>query len=417
MADHNPKITEEIEEIIHLTQDIIVKLSLDIPLGEDLSFLQQSHFYFEIFKIIFNSDQFIDDAPEDGSANRIQKLLDFLANEVLFVNLEHINGEEISNGNIAHIKNFLQLIWALINVEDGGEGIGKENSTVEMNEVLGTDRENEDEKEQIESELSKEMIDKIDLDIMEYEESIKDKSEDSKKKVKSSNRTNKKVSGDSIRKRKINHVTEPDEVEKKPRKKNKTVDLTKKADNMNFKKKQVAEKTDAHDGNVFIKPKFGKPKQPEAIVATANLKPVILNQIEKNIYNSNKHRYLKKEGGTLRENVPAMISNKTLKGLEEYLDPQPAAINKLKDTLTKHKKEYHKCLTDFVGFLNKNGANHKLKQTNLRETLQKERTIRIFEKKLQDDIQNEEMGNYMRMRDEVARYVKRMYVKKQPSSF
>lgn len=407
MTDHNPKITEEIEEIIHLTQDIIVKLSLDIPLGEDLSFLQQSQFYFEIFKIIFNSESFINESRDEDSANRIQKLLDFLANDVLFVNLEHINGDEISNGNIAHIKNFLQLIWALINVEDGNQDEIKDHLNVEMNEVFDTDREEMGDKELMESELSKEIIDKIDLDIVEYEESLKDKSEGGK------SSTNKKKSAKRIRhevisKRKANHPTENSEKVVKPKRKHKTVDINKKIDNKSFKKKQNIEKEDVQDGNNFIKPKFTKSKQTIYANTTSNLKPVIINHIEKKLYVTNQHRYLKKEGGTQRDAIPATISNRTLKGFEDYLDPQPAAITKLKDVVLKHKKEYHKCLTDFVSFLSRNNENNRLKKTDLRQSMQKERTIRAFEKKLQEDIQNEEMSNYYKMRDEVARYVKRM---------
>ena len=410
MVDHNPKITEEIEEIIHLTQDIIVKLGLDIPLGEDLSFLQQSQFYFEIFKIIFNSDDFLEDLDEETSANKIQRLLDFLANDVLFVNLEHINGEEISNGNIAHIKNFLQLIWALINVEETtGEGY-REEVNMEMNEVFETDRDEDGnirDINEVESRVSKELIDKIDFDILEYEDSFKDQSENKVRSAIKARKGTKKTTKTSMVKSKVNNLTEPDLEPRKPKRKQKTVDLTKKQDKV-FKKKKTIEKEDYQDGNVFIKPKFAKTKQTATSNPVASMKPVVVNHIERNLYSNGQHRYLKKEGGTLKESLPAMISSKTLKGLEEYLDPQPASVTRLKDTVIKHKKEYHKCLTDFVSFLSKNNDKSRFRGIDVKSLTKKERTIRAFEKKLQEDIQNEEASNYYKMRDEVARYVKRM---------
>lgn len=411
MAEENPKITEEIEEIIHMTQDIIVKLSLDIPLGEDLSFLQQSQFYFEIFKIIFNSDDFLDDVGEDGSANRIQKLLDFLASDVLFVNLEHINGEEISNGNIAHIKNFLQLIWALINVEEGGEEVYREPANIEMNEVFDTERGKGSGIEQMESEVSKEMIEKVDLDIVEYEDSVKDKGGEKSKRSVKVDKASKKSAKGSTRKAKLHQTTEPDEEPKKPKRKNRTVDLAKKPERKAFRKKKTIEKEDGQEANLFIQPKFSKTKNTKKTTqapAGSHIKPVVVNHIEKNIYAAGQHRYLKREGGTLKDGTSAVVSSNTLKNLEDYLNPQPEAVNKLKDTMFKHKREYQKCLGDFVAFLRKNSDKAQPKDAELKRSMKKERTIRAFEKKLQGDIQNEEMSNYYRMRDEVARYVKRM---------
>lgn len=193
MEEENTQLAEEIEEIIYLTQEIISKLNMDIPLGEDLSFLQESGFYLSIFQTIFNTENFLEDCDinvKEESSEKIQLLIDFLANEVLFINLEHINGAEIGSGNIAHIKNFLQLICALMNMEDNeegesekdeGEGIGKNEERVEINDVFADENADSDNFKPEESKESQdewedkkdfEDNDKIDLDIKEYESSV-----------------------------------------------------------------------------------------------------------------------------------------------------------------------------------------------------------------------------------------------------
>ena len=184
MEEDNNKLAEEIEEIIYLTQEIIAKLNMDIPLGEDLSFLQESEFYLSIFKNIFNSENFLEDREfslEEESPSKIQVLIDFLANDVLFINLEHINGTEIGNGNIAHIKNFLQLICALMNMDENEEEeeSEKKEERVEINDVFANEEEVVEEREgRIDTEKKEEEdLDKIDLDIMEYESSVNDEPE------------------------------------------------------------------------------------------------------------------------------------------------------------------------------------------------------------------------------------------------
>lgn len=63
-------------------------------------------------------------------AENIQTLVDLLSQKILNVDLEHIKGEEIVNGNPQHAINLLQLIYQLSmgmegdeeNEEDGEKG-------------------------------------------------------------------------------------------------------------------------------------------------------------------------------------------------------------------------------------------------------------------------------------------------------
>ena len=100
------------------------------PEANDLSFLQSDDFYHEIFGLIFDSDDFIPEETKEryensASGERIQILLDLLANNILSDEVKNIKGMEISNGNIHHIKAFLELLLALSEI--GRSEISNEN--------------------------------------------------------------------------------------------------------------------------------------------------------------------------------------------------------------------------------------------------------------------------------------------------
>lgn len=71
---------------------------------------------------MFKCESFLDDSAlqkyEKGrEEERIQILIDFLGSNVLGMKIDDIKGEEIVQGNIVHIRNFLELILALCNVD------------------------------------------------------------------------------------------------------------------------------------------------------------------------------------------------------------------------------------------------------------------------------------------------------------
>jgi len=101
---------------------ILQKLQMNMPDVEDLSFLQNENFYYDIFKIIFKCENFFDKKTKKKylkahSGEKIQTLLDFFGDNILGMKIEDIKGKEILEGNINHIKNFLELILALTNID------------------------------------------------------------------------------------------------------------------------------------------------------------------------------------------------------------------------------------------------------------------------------------------------------------
>ena len=97
--------------------------------------------------------------------------------------------------------------------------------------------------------------------------------------------------------------------------------------------------------------------------------------------------------------------------MNEYFKPNNGINRNLKDIALKHKKEYQNCLSDFVRFLGKNKEKKFVNSKNSlkgKKLVSKLRTIKAFEKKLTDEIKNEEMSHYYKMRDNVANYVKKM---------
>ena len=118
---------KEIEELKNMVVEIFTNINFPVDSFDTLGILQSSDFYIGVFGSIFDVEVF--DASEvtvvlkrlDESA-KIQFLIDFLSESILGIDLDHISGFEILNGNIVHIKNFLQLIIAIINSGDEGNG-------------------------------------------------------------------------------------------------------------------------------------------------------------------------------------------------------------------------------------------------------------------------------------------------------
>ena len=109
----------DVNELKEIVVKILGSVNLPVKSFDTLAILQSSEFYNTVFEEIFDPEVFnleeirITSKGLDESGC-IQLLLDFLAEHVLEIELDHISGHEIRNGNLAHIKNFLQLILALI---------------------------------------------------------------------------------------------------------------------------------------------------------------------------------------------------------------------------------------------------------------------------------------------------------------
>ena len=140
----------------------------------------------------------------------------------------------------------------------------------------------------------------------------------------------------------------------------------------------------------------------------SEIKPEIISHIENNLYPKSKSRYLKKSGGVANERLPTQIPKEVVKNMNEYFKIQTGPAKNLREATTKYKKEYQHCLTDFVKFLGKNKEKKVRSTKRDKQMMTKIRTIKAFEKKLSDEIKNEELSHYYRMRDQVANYIKKM---------
>ena len=61
MEDYNENVAEEVENIVQLTKEIFDKFEINIQEISDLSFLQNEQFYFEVFKTLFKTEQFLEE--------------------------------------------------------------------------------------------------------------------------------------------------------------------------------------------------------------------------------------------------------------------------------------------------------------------------------------------------------------------
>lgn len=140
----------------------------------------------------------------------------------------------------------------------------------------------------------------------------------------------------------------------------------------------------------------------------SEIKPEIIGHIENNLYAKSKSRFLKKSGGLANERLPTQIPKEVAQSMNDYFNVHTGPVKNLKEATNKYKKEYQHCLTDFVRFLGKNKEQKTKPAKKNKKIMSKLRTIKAFEKKLSDEIKNEEMSHYYRMRDQVANYVKKM---------
>lgn len=136
----------EMTEILQLVDNIFQNLDVVVE-AEDIAFVQSEEFYLQILEIIFSDhvqefEEFKEYFENKSPGENIQLLIDFLSQSVMGVELSHINGEEIANGNRQHILNLLQLIHELSLMKNGEltetgneeEEVGKEPGEVHEGE-------------------------------------------------------------------------------------------------------------------------------------------------------------------------------------------------------------------------------------------------------------------------------------------
>ena len=132
-------------EIVKLSENLIDNLGLAKPAStknyQDL--LSSDDFYIDVYRALmakagtvqFDRSKFDKETRGCSPGERIQSLINKLANEVLQVDLSHIKGDKIAKGNKKNISDMLQLLdalWHNLN-QDGDTGAedGEEEQMVE----------------------------------------------------------------------------------------------------------------------------------------------------------------------------------------------------------------------------------------------------------------------------------------------
>lgn len=106
----------EESEIINLAVNIFQNVGIKRYIGH-IEALRHEDIYFEIYKIIFpNSMINIFKISESNltTGQKIQKIIEEISS-IIKLDLYHISGEEIAQGNMNHLTNWLQLLEALSN--------------------------------------------------------------------------------------------------------------------------------------------------------------------------------------------------------------------------------------------------------------------------------------------------------------
>ena len=113
------------KEINGLVNSLLNNLNLEIE-DEYLNnneILKSETFYIEIFREIFTNlsdfpDLNLEIRPDMKSGAIIQMLIEKQSEDILQIDLAHISGDAIAEGDLCHIQNFLQLQHAQTNNED-----------------------------------------------------------------------------------------------------------------------------------------------------------------------------------------------------------------------------------------------------------------------------------------------------------
>jgi len=106
------------KEILHTLDKLLTNLGLMLE-DYDVEYLTQADLYIEIYKVMFPilepvlSGDFGEDITDE---ELIQYLVNVLAKDIIKMDLDHIKGELIAQGDAKSILNFLQLLYEISNM-------------------------------------------------------------------------------------------------------------------------------------------------------------------------------------------------------------------------------------------------------------------------------------------------------------
>jgi len=122
------QLEAQYQEILHILDKLLANLGLMLE-DYDVEYLTQADLYIEIFKVMFPVLEPVLNAGfgEDVTDEElIQYLINVLAKDIIKMDLGHISGELIAQGDAKNILNFLQLLFEISNmVVEGDSGSKK----------------------------------------------------------------------------------------------------------------------------------------------------------------------------------------------------------------------------------------------------------------------------------------------------
>ncbi|EAS06994.2 kinesin motor domain protein (macronuclear) [Tetrahymena thermophila SB210] len=112
---YDNELNQETKNIVYNCQEIMTNIELDLPI-QSIDDLYQEAIYIEMFKKMFPFMKKKVEQIEDSNAStgkKLQMLINGLSNDVLTMDLTHIQGQAIADKDPRHLLNFLQIILEL----------------------------------------------------------------------------------------------------------------------------------------------------------------------------------------------------------------------------------------------------------------------------------------------------------------
>ncbi|CAD8152159.1 unnamed protein product [Paramecium pentaurelia] len=129
-------MNSEVQDIIDLYQQIVSNLDLNPQRDITIEQLKNERNYCTIFRIMFPFlEKEIDNIQKERNptGEKLQGLIEFLSYPVLTMDLSHISGHSIAQGDLRHLYNFLQILLELSKLYKDQVQNTRSNSTSQQN--------------------------------------------------------------------------------------------------------------------------------------------------------------------------------------------------------------------------------------------------------------------------------------------
>ncbi|CAD8147292.1 unnamed protein product [Paramecium pentaurelia] len=131
-------MNSEVQDIIDLYQQIVSNLDQDPQRDVTIEQLKNERNYCTIFRIMFPFlEKEIDNIQKERNptGEKLQGLIEFLSYPVLTMDLSHISGHSIAQGDLRHLYNFLQILLELSKLYKDQVQNTRSNSTSQQNNI------------------------------------------------------------------------------------------------------------------------------------------------------------------------------------------------------------------------------------------------------------------------------------------